>query len=98
MGSSSWERTKTTKLSAHSKEISSSDWPVMTETVRVFSSGTTCQVLRSNTALTLAGVPSRGTWVPFSSMPGLLAFPADQSPGGVFAGSDPLPPEAEGFE
>ncbi len=53
---------------------------------------------RSSTALTLAGVPSRGTWVPFSAMPGLLAFPAEQSGAGMYAGSNPLPPEIEGFE
>ncbi|MEL6886885.1 MAG: hypothetical protein AAFP87_20425 [Pseudomonadota bacterium] len=52
---------------------------------------------RSSSGLTLSGVRSRGTWVPFSSMPGLMAFPASTSETGVGVSADPLPPEEEEF-
>ena len=46
---------------------------------------------------TLGGIPTRGVEVPFTSMPGLMAFPVDRTGRDMAAAQVPVPPDMEGF-
>lgn len=46
---------------------------------------------------TLGGIPTRGVEVPFTSLPGLLAFSADRSAKASAMAAAPMPPDMEDF-